>query len=198
MSKKGFPPTFEEESSSEDYNAEDSMVRLGSITFTGNVQLLVHSKPMQKPISNHTFAFEKLKAFERIIKEESIRNLNATGRRGCTTTAVYELIDKQIKVVIQKAVTDILADLALDGGKDTKEKLQAIKAGAKKTLKEYLLNAGEWSEQQLQKKIDNELGKSDDEDQTDLSKRKKLLSNLKRFGLTQLSDILHTKEEDEL
>lgn len=206
MSKQGFPPTFKEEPSTEeynpeDYNPEDSVVRVGSITFSGNVELLVNSKPLRKRISNITFGFEKLKTFEHIIQEKSIKNVNATGRRGCTTTAVYELIDKQMKAVIQKGVTHILADLALDDGKDTQEKLEAIKAGAKQTLKDYLLNAGEWTEQQLQKKIAHEIGKTDNGG-SDQSKRKQLFNNVKRFGLKQLSDLIsmgeEIKEEEEL
>lgn len=203
MSKRGFPPTFEEDNVTieEDYNAEDSMVRVGSIAFSGNVRLLLNSKPIQKPISNTTFALAKLKAFESIIQEESSKNLNATGRRGCTTTAVYDLIEKRVKSVIQEKVKDIAVDLALDNGRGTKDTLQAIKTNAKQTLKDYIMNAGEWSEQRLQSKIADELDKIE-KDGKPQSKRKQFLSSAKRFGLAQLTDIINmgedVVEEDEL
>ncbi|CAJ1954945.1 unnamed protein product [Cylindrotheca closterium] len=207
MSKKGFPPTFEDPdmiAPAKDYNAEDSMVRVGSIAFAGDVHLLLNSRPLQKPISNITFSFEKLKAFERIIKEESAK-VDATGRRGCTTTAVYDLIEKQVKAVIQKVIQDIARDLALDNGQGTKDKLQLLKAGTKKTVKEYLLNAGEWSEQRLQKKLADELDKRDRDDEKPQGKRKQFLNKIRRFGLSQLNEIIsmgeekeEIKEEDEL
>ena len=198
MSKRGFPPTFQEphQELAKGYNAEDSIVRVGSLAFSGDVHLLLNSKPLQKPISNITFSFEKLNAFERIVKEESSK-VDATGRRGCTTTAVYDLIEKQIKAVIQKAIQDIAKDLALDNGQGTKDKLQLLKASTKQTLKEYMLNAGEWSEQQLQKKLADELDKSDRGDEISQSKRKQILNKMRRFGLSQLNEIISMGDEEE-
>jgi predicted transcriptional regulator len=161
LKKLGFPPTFEKYSAcseEESLETEDNVfLRIGSIDLSGGINLELTSRTMSKKITTMFFDFEKLDPLEREIRKHAEDNLANIGRRGCTTTEVYTIIQKYFEEVIKHTITDTLGDIVADGGKQTKGNFDKLVGITKASFSKYVEEAGEWTGEQVEKTIEEQL-----------------------------------------
>jgi hypothetical protein len=185
LQKNGFPPEFSEEESS---SVTSSFLRIGSIDLSGTVIASLQSRPLKKEITSIKFDLDTLDPLDRDIKNQSMENLATLGRRGCTTEELYSLIQKYFGRMLRETLSDVLEDLAADGGKGKMEEVNRVVNLTKDSIAKYVDDAGDWTGEQVQKKLAEQLdewGKSID----NLSDRQKsLLKFARRFGESKITD----------
>lgn len=198
LKAKGFPPTFEEPNEASD--SAESVLRIGSILLSGNVNILLTSRPMKKDISTIKFDLKKLGPLYKEIRHKSDENLANLGRRGISTTELYSLIQIYFGRIIQNSLTDTVGDLVADGGKETKERLDRMKETTRGSVSKYVDEATEWTGKEAGKKLAKRLEVWGDSLDKMEEEHKPIFELAKRFGQSKFKDVqkrLLEKNEDE-
>lgn len=140
-----------------------TFVRIGSIQLTGNVTSEVRSRPLNRIIANVTFdlhAFDDLNVQIRSLSEE---NLAKTGRTGCTTDELYNLLSSyfidKLRTFLSAAVKDVTVGSFSDEGSTTVREARKLFASASHALKSYAGDAGKKKGDSLEEKLASRLEK---------------------------------------
>jgi len=110
----GFPPKlyFSEEGSTS--TATSTFVRFGNIEMSGEVRLRVKSKPLEKNlIEDIVIDLRQLHSLSREIQVAAKNSEQATGRKGCSTDELYDILSKYFGDQIKKFLKLTATDLAL-------------------------------------------------------------------------------------
>jgi hypothetical protein len=203
LKAKGFPPTFEEHNVEEHNEASDSgesVLRIGRIHLSGNVNILLTSRPMKKDISVIKFDLNKLGPLYNEVRHKSDENLANLGRKGISTTELYSLIQIYFGRIIKKGLEDTVGDLVSDGGKGTKEIIDRMKETTRGSVSKYVDEATEWTGKEAGKKLAERLEAWGDSLDKMEEEHKPIFELAKRFGQSKLKDIqkrLLEKDEDD-
>ena len=119
LRKRGFPPRLLTESSV-DYTSDESnksysssFVRIGSLDLKGSVKLKLVSRSLggQELCPDFDFDLSTLQELMDDIKNASDASKDKSGRNGCTTDELYDLIEsffkRKIKVLLRSVMLDI-------------------------------------------------------------------------------------------
>lgn len=158
MKKNGFPPELPADTPSSKTKRYESFVRIGSIDLSGTVVALLKSKPLKKDLAEVKFALDTFDTLDEQIKTQSLENLASTGRRGCTTDELYTLIQNFMGGMIKQVLVDTFEDVA-GGGTKTFDRVDNVVKLTKKSISTYINDAGEWSGEQVQGKLKEQLEK---------------------------------------
>ena len=167
LKKHGFPPKLADDGASpskgswfgKSSNSKPSFVRIGSIDLSGNVIAKLKSRPLQKTLTDVKFDLDTFDPLDDQIKLQSLENLAQTGRRGCTTEELYGLIQNYMGALLKQVVSDVLAEIADGGAHGTNDKVKRVVNLSKKSLTQYILDASEWSGNQVQDELSERLTK---------------------------------------
>jgi hypothetical protein len=121
LNEHGFPPTLAvsettEAPSSAKETSKSSFVRFSSIDLSGNATIEVASRPLGKDIGVLTLDMDATDSVNAKIRELSKLNKGSTGRAGCTTTELADLLQSYFSHHIRTFLSSSLKDLASDPG----------------------------------------------------------------------------------
>lgn len=162
LKKNGFPPELPDEDPTAKKRSKakkkESFVRIGSIDLSGKIVAQIKSRPLKKDLTEVKFALDAFDPLDEQIKTQSLENLAKTGRRGCTTDELYNLIQTFVGSMIKQALAETFEDVA-GGGTKTFDKVDNVVKLTRKSVTNYINDAGEWSEGQIQDKLNQSLAK---------------------------------------
>jgi hypothetical protein len=121
LKEHGFPPTMAvsdttETLSSSKETSTSSFIRFSSIDLSGDATIEVASRPLRKDIGVITLDMDVTDRVNAKIRELSRKNKASTGRPGCTTTELANLLESYFSQQIRKYLSSTLKDLASDPG----------------------------------------------------------------------------------
>jgi hypothetical protein len=121
LKERGFPPTLAvletiETPSSSKETSTSSFIRFSSIDLSGNATIEVASRPLSKDIGVVTLDMDVTDRVNAKIRELSRLNKASTGRAGCTTTELADLLQSYFSQHIRKYLSSTLKELASDPG----------------------------------------------------------------------------------
>jgi hypothetical protein len=121
LKEHGFPPTLAvsettEKPSSTKEAPTSSFIRFGSIDLSGNATIEVASRPLRKDIGVVTLDMDVTDSINAKIRKLSKSNKASTGRPGCTTTELADLLQSYFSQQIRKYLSESIKDLASDPG----------------------------------------------------------------------------------
>jgi hypothetical protein len=117
LKENGFPPTMAvsdtiEKRSSTKETPTNSFIRFSSIDLSGNATVEVASRPLRKDIGVVTLDMDVTDSVNAEIRKLSKSNKARTGRPGCTTTELADLLESYFSQQIRKYLSSSLKDLA--------------------------------------------------------------------------------------
>lgn len=133
LNEKGFPPAMS--ASTEDQ--DDGFVRFGSVNLSGNIKLTLASKPLGQDLHSSAFDLDVTDDVNEQIASLSDNNLQLTGRRGCTSNELSDLLESFFKLKIR----DFLRQLAENPDR-TKEDAMTLLSRAGDSIRSYASDAG--------------------------------------------------------
>ncbi|KAG7362186.1 hypothetical protein IV203_025852 [Nitzschia inconspicua] len=158
LKDSGFPPSMYTDEvdpvpTTEETNVQDSFVRIESVDFSGNITCTFRSKPLKKEIAVLQFDLDSFDEVDRQIRERSDDNLIQTGRKGCTTDELYDIVKSFFARKIKEMAASNVED-ALNGREMST--LQGIKRAWSSTSNSatgYVDDARDWTEGKLRGKL---------------------------------------------
>jgi len=133
LSDIGFPPQLYDE---DDITGGQTFVRVGGIAMKGEIRLKLRSRPLDKDIHEDiVFDFGNLRDLSKQISAVSKVAYEKTGRRGCTTEELYDIIQSYFNRQIHQLVKSTALDIALgvlkpeNGGKTAKDAKKILSIG---------------------------------------------------------------------
>eukprot|EP00980_Cylindrotheca_fusiformis_P021617 scaffold8472_cov80-Cylindrotheca_fusiformis.AAC.1 len=158
---------------------------------------------MNKDLTTLIFGLNKIEPLEEKIRKKSEDNLVKLGggRRGCTTTEVYTMIQVYFGKLIQKTLEETVNDLISDGGMKTWGKLNIVKSKTKDSISKYVNDAGEWTGSEVGKKLAARLEAWGDSLEKVEEEHKPLVDVAKKLGMSKFqswkSRFLESKQQEE-
>lgn len=158
MKESGFPPTMytdevEPVPTKEGTTVKDSFVRIESVDFSGNISCTFRSRPLKKDIAVLKFDLDTFDELDRAIRERSDEKLIQTGRKGCTTEELYEIVKaffgRKMKDVAASNVKDVLQGQEMT----TLQDIKRAWSSTSKSASGYVDDAKDWTEGKLQGKL---------------------------------------------
>lgn len=167
LKKEGFPPQLEILTSSEIDTSSSTLVRIGRVDLEGAVTLKVISRSLggQSVCPDVVFEFGMLEELVDRIKHASIEAERKTGRKGCTTTELYDIVEQFFKSKLKKMLQSTVMDIArgsLDpnsGGSKTVRETKNAFEGARGIFQRYTQDVASVTEDRIQSKLSNQLSK---------------------------------------
>ena len=139
LSDIGFPPQLYDE---DDTTAGQTFVRVGGIAVKGEIRLKLRSRPLDKNLYDDiVFDLGNLRDLSKQISAVSKVAYEKTGRRGCTTEEVYDIIQSYFNRQIHQMVKSTAIDIALgvfnpeDKGKTVKDAKKILSIGRDVAMK---------------------------------------------------------------
>ncbi|KAG7339125.1 hypothetical protein IV203_017702 [Nitzschia inconspicua] len=124
-----------------------------NVDFSGNITCTFRSKPLKKEIAVLQFDLDSFDEVDRQIRERSDDNLIQTGRKGCTTDELYDIVKSFFARKIKEMAASNVED-ALNGREMST--LQGIKRAWSSTSNSatgYVDDARDWTEGKLRGKL---------------------------------------------
>ena len=189
LQELGFPPVFISDDTSSTSTtssaADTSFIRIGRLNAGGEVRLKLKSRTLSMELCDDVVLdLDKLSELNRQI----INKANAakrTGRVGCTTEELYDIIQSYVNDKIKALVKSILKDPQY-AVKDVKNLLNM----GKNVAKAYMDGVGEKADDTLQKKIEKVTGLKKD----DVNFAKDLLNSNSDAILAHIANIQKKRE----
>jgi len=123
-----------------------TFVRIGSVQLSGNVTSEIRSRPLDSCIANASFPLNAFDDLNNQIRKVSEANLAITGRRGCTTDEVYEILRayfmEKLRNFLKDTAYDVSAGSLSDEGSNRVREARNLFASASKVVKSYAGDAG--------------------------------------------------------
>ena len=139
LSDIGFPPQLYDE---DDTTAGQTFVRVGGIAVKGEIRLKLRSRPLDKNLYDDiVFDLGNLRDLSKLISAVSKLAYEKTGRRGCTTEEVYDIIQSYFNRQIHQMVKSTAIYIALgafnpeDKGKTVKDAKKILSIGRDVAMK---------------------------------------------------------------
>jgi hypothetical protein len=160
----GFPPAMIAETGGDEQSAPStasSFVRIGSMDLSGTLRIFIRSRPLDQELCPPwEVDLDTFDEWNTELQRLSNRNLVETGRRGCTTTQLYDWIEKYISAKVRSIVTSTAYDLAsqpfAEDDTETVRKAKGFLNQAKNSAWSYARQASSKSGKDLQ---DNVMGR---------------------------------------
>ena len=175
LGKEGFPPKMATEYvnpvSQQDLSlppsASSSFIKIGGLDVEGSVRLKVVSRALggKELCPDFVFEMKNLVELSDRIKYASEESFRKTGKKGCTTDELYQIIEEFFKVKLRKLMQSTLTDIArgaLDpkyGGSKTIEETKRVFAGARSTFDKYTKNVADVTGKRVENKLANQLSR---------------------------------------
>lgn len=164
LEEAGFPPRMEDYYSDYDASAPSStFVRIGSIQLSGNITSEIKSRPLDRTIANMTFGLHAFDNLSKEILQVSEANLAATGRRGCTTDQVYDILRayfmKKLRKFLKYTAYDVSAGSLREEGSTTVREAKRLFASASNVIKSYADDASKKTGDDIQESLAGRLEK---------------------------------------
>jgi len=167
LQQDGFPPQLEIMTSSEGSTSSSTFVRVGRVDLEGAVTLKVISRPLggQSVCPDVVLEFGMLEELMDRIKHASKEAERKTGRKGCTTTELYDIVEQFFKSKLKKMLQSTVMDIArgsLDpksGGSKTVQETKKAIEGARGIFQRYTQDVANVTEDRIQSKLSNQLSK---------------------------------------
>lgn len=148
---------LDEESGSSTVSA---YVRFGNIVMSGEVILRVKSKPLEKSLMEDiVIDLRQLHALSKEIQKQAEKSQERTGRRGCTTDELYDILSKYFGDQVKKFLKLTATDLALSalkrekGGSKTLNDAKKAWSGAIDTALNYVQSVGRKAEEHVDENL---------------------------------------------
>ena len=165
LRKMGFPPAFAGESNntsttvtSNEASSSD-FLRINCIDLSGDAKIQILNRPLDKTMGVFTVDMDLTDKVTDEIRKQSAENKRTTGKSGCTSTQVTQILQsyfsKRIRQVLKQAISDISKDpssvrRSLDNfGKE----LDNVLDKASTSIVDYVDEAGRKIGQQLGEKL---------------------------------------------
>ena len=140
-----------------------TFVRIGSIQLSGNITSEIKSRPLDRTIANMTFGMNAFDNLSKEIRQVSEANLAATGRRGCTTDQVYDIIRayfmKKLRKFLKDTAYDVSAGSLSEDGSTTVKEAKKLFASASNVIKSYADDASKKTGDNIQESLASRLDK---------------------------------------
>ncbi len=140
-----------------------TFVRIGSIQLSGNVTSDIKSRPLDRTIANMTFGMNAFDNLSKEILDVSEANLAATGRRGCTTDQVYDILRayfmKKLRKFLKDTAYDVSAGSLTEDGSTTVREAKKLFASASNAIKSYADDASKKTGDSIQESLASRLEK---------------------------------------
>ena len=201
LSDIGFPPQLYEEDEIVDSSSEaaSTFVRIGGIGVKGQIRLKLRSRPLDKDLCEDiVFDFDNLKTLSNQISAASKAAQKKTGRRGCTTEELYDIIQSYFNQQIQQRVKSSAVDTAMgalkpeSGGKTIRDAKKFFSKGRDVAMK-YANDIGQKAEEHVDDNINN-LGLS----RSDLNLVARGILNASRDSFTAKREMRNEQKSDDV
>lgn len=153
LNSVGFPPKLYYSEEGSKSTASSAFVRFGNIEMSGEVRLRVKSKPLEKNlIEDIVIDLRQLHSLSRQIQVAAKKSEEVTGRRGCSTEELYEILSKYFGDQIKKFLKLTATDLALNalirdkGESKTVNDVKRAWSGAVNAAMNYAQSVGDKAE----------------------------------------------------
>ena len=119
----------------------------------------ITSQPLQEDLGYVEFDFKAFKSLHLQIKKQSTRNMAKTGRKGCTTDELYQLIHSDFQMKIRSLMSDALQNFAsneeeYDGSlQSVAIEVNRIVKATKDSISTYIEETTKYGGNRFQKKI---------------------------------------------
>jgi len=155
------------EETTEDSLPPSTFIRIGCLDVEGSVRLKVISRALggKELCPDFVFEMKNLAELSDRIKYASEESYRKTGRKGCTTEELYEIIEQFVKTKLRKRMGSTVTDIArgvLDpkyGGSKTVEETKRALAGVRNTVDRYTKNVVDVTEKQVENKLARQLSR---------------------------------------
>lgn len=167
LQEAGFPPSLYY-----DYqkmpSSNSTFVRIGSLQLGGDVRVHIESRPLHRPIvKDLKWPMETLGGLYAKIQATSNANLASTGRRGCTTDELYDIVQdyfgERLKTFIKERVKDVaevIQDVGMETAKTrTVDEARRIASSVGGVMKDYSEQAVQTTERNLEGSLAQKLTK---------------------------------------
>lgn len=162
LSDIGFPPQlYDEDEIVDSSSAVSTFVRIGGIGVKGQIRLKLRSRPLDKDLCDDiVFDFDNLKTLSHQISAASNAAQEKTGRRGCTTEELYDIIQSYFKRQIHQRVKSSAVDTAMGaftperGGKTIRDAKKRFSIGRGVAMK-YANDIGQKADEHVDDNINN-------------------------------------------
>ena len=202
LSDIGFPPQLyddEDEIVDSSSEAASTFVRIGGIEVKGQIRLKLRSRPLDKDLCEDiVFDFDNLKTLSHQISAASKAAQKKTGRRGCTTEELYDIIQSYFNQQIQQRVKSSAVDTAMgalkpeSGGKTIRDAKKLFSKGRDVAMK-YANDIGQKAEEHVDDNINN-LGLS----RSDLNLTARGILNASRDSFTAKREMRNEQKSDDV
>ena len=201
LSDIGFPPQLYDEDEIVDSSSEaaSTFVRIGGIEVKGQIRLKLRSRPLDKDLCEDiVFDFDNLKTLSHQISAASKAAQKKTGRRGCTTEELYDIIQSYFNQQIQQRVKSSAVDTAMgalkpeSGGKTIRDAKKFFSKGKDVAMK-YANDIGQKAEEHVDDNINN-LGLS----RSDLNLTARGILNASRDSFTAKKEMRNEQKSDDV
>eukprot|EP00542_Grammatophora_oceanica_P011912 CAMPEP_0194049636 /NCGR_PEP_ID=MMETSP0009_2-20130614/30800_1 /TAXON_ID=210454 /ORGANISM="Grammatophora oceanica, Strain CCMP 410" /LENGTH=428 /DNA_ID=CAMNT_0038695837 /DNA_START=97 /DNA_END=1383 /DNA_ORIENTATION=+ len=154
LNRAGFPPPLatayatseSPETSSLKPSSSPSFLRIGGLQLSGRVAATLTSRPLDRQLARLNFDLDSLYDMNERIQNISNANLQSTGRRGCDTVELYDIIQSHFVSKISKMLASTAKDLASnpfrDDDTETVANAKRLLLGASDAILSYAGDAG--------------------------------------------------------
>lgn len=140
-----------------------TFVRIGSIQLSGNVTSEVRSRPLDRAIANISFGMHAFDKLSKEILQVSEANVAATGRRGCTTDEMYDILRayfmKKLRKFLEETAYDVSTGSLSEDGSTTVREAKKLFASASNVIKSYADDASKKTGDNIQELLASRLEK---------------------------------------
>jgi hypothetical protein len=200
LSDIGFPPQLYDEDEIVDSSSEAStFVRIGGIGVKGQIRLKLRSRPLDKDLCDDiVFDFDNLKTLSNQISAASKAAQEETGRRGCTTEELYDIIQSYFNRQIHQRVKSSAVDIAMgafkpeSGGKTIRDAKKLFSIGRDVAMK-YANDIGQKADEHVDDNINN-LGLS----RSDLNLMARGILNASRDSFAAKKEMRNEQKSDDV
>mmetsp|Transcript_42572 Transcript_42572/g.43138 ORF Transcript_42572/g.43138 Transcript_42572/m.43138 type:complete len:387 (-) Transcript_42572:329-1489(-) len=200
LSDIGFPPQLYDEDETVDSSSEAStFVRIGGIGVKGQIRIKLRSRPLDKDLCDDiVFDFDNLKTLSNQISAASKAAQKETGRRGCTTEELYNIIQSYFNRQIHQKIKSSAVDIAMgvykpeSGGKTIRDAKKLFSIGRDVAMK-YANDIGQKADEHVDDNINN-LGIS----RSDLNLMARGILNASRDSFTAKKEMRNEQKSDDV
>jgi len=172
----------------------ETFVRIGGIDLSGNITLSIRSRPVnQKLVPDFAFDLDMFDELDEKIQEASKKAKTETGRLGCTTEDLYDIIQSYFEARLKRLIQTAAVEIAR-GSLDPRSEVQSVQrvhkvmSGMKDAAINYAKSVGETVEDHLIHDVSRkltELGLSQSEAQTLINATRNAASQRKNTNASE-------------
>jgi hypothetical protein len=112
------------------------------------------SRPLNRDLAKVSLALDTFDPLDERIKAKALENLANSGRCGCTTDEIYDLIQSFVSGILKQVVAEIFEEVTES---NISEQFERVVTLTQRSISKYINETGEWSGKQIESKLSKRL-----------------------------------------